>query len=303
MPSVSREIKTIAKHEYCAQCRVTQHKKELKRCARCQNVKYCSQDCQRTHRKEHKKFCRSREAMQNETEEESWAQVAAEYGHKKSNNSQLGPVTESLEEQDVRFKAWVDKWQPTLWNWAFWAMNIPSPSTREDILLYFTFAFELQRRVNPPTEDQYFEVRIRISFVFLGPNHADARRRDHAQLRPHLLKSTKRFDVLKRWQAFPRRPDLIQIMVRYRGHIIFINRPVSNFADLQTTARADPVRSKFYAALAKDWVNELRKALESQDPEYHEKYYVRLRDEIILPAMLNPIHLLPNLSRFMGQNT
>jgi hypothetical protein len=81
-----------------------------------------------------------------------------------------------------------------------------------------------------------------------------------------LLKHMKRADILEEWQKLPRQKDTIQIMIVWKGHIIYLERPVSNFNDLRKKARDDPMLLG-YDALAKNWVEELRKAIDSADRE------------------------------------
>ncbi|KAJ6571347.1 hypothetical protein B0H19DRAFT_1129786 [Mycena capillaripes] len=195
---VSRELKSLSKKSYCHKCQATKHLSELKICSRCQSAKYCSKACQKAHWKTHKPHCKSPEDVKLEPVDESWNNVFASHGHKRA--GVLEPVTETLQQQSDRLHAWTDKWKPTILSWAFWAMNIPSSSTPEDRLSKFTFVFELQRRANPPTPAHYLEVptiSISISptplFSFLALTPflsqtfpSDARRRNHAHIRPNL---------------------------------------------------------------------------------------------------------------------
>ncbi|KAJ7246004.1 hypothetical protein C8J57DRAFT_1725009 [Mycena rebaudengoi] len=255
----SRELKSLSKRAYCYQCQVTKHIGELKLCTRCRSAKYCSKECQKAHWKTHKTYCKSPEEAQLETDDESWQNVFEAYGHKKMNA--LGPVTETLEQQGARLRAWTDKWKPTILNWAFWAMNIPSSSTREDRLTKFTFMFELQRRDKPPTPEHYFEM-----------HGAEIM---HASEVIFLLNHMKRIDILEQWRQIPRRNDTIQIMVVWKGHIIYFERPVPNFTDLRKKVQKNDPVLLGYDALAKNWVEELRKAIDSADPEYHRQFYNR----------------------------
>ncbi|KAF7369466.1 Plasmid Orf3 domain-containing protein [Mycena venus] len=255
---VSRELKSLSKKSYCHKCQVTKRVSELKLCSRCQSAKYCSQACQKAHWKIHKAYCKPLEEVKLETVDEAWKNVFKSHGHKRTNV--LEPITETLEQQSDRLQAWTDKWKPTILNWAFWAMNIPSSSTPEDKLSKFTFMFELQRRANPPTSEHYFEMHgaeiMHASEVIL------------------LLDHMKRVDILEEWRKIPRRKDTIQIMIVWKGHIIYLERLVPNFKDLRKKARNDPVLLG-YDALEKNWVEELRKAIDSTDPEYHQKFYTR----------------------------
>jgi hypothetical protein len=81
-----------------------------------------------------------------------------------------------------------------------------------------------------------------------------------------LLNHMKRTDILEEWRKIPRPKDTIQIMIVWKGHIIHLKRPVSNFKDLRKKARDDPTLLG-YDALAKNWVEELRKAIDSADRE------------------------------------
>ncbi|KAJ7753063.1 hypothetical protein DFH07DRAFT_774200 [Mycena maculata] len=244
---------------FCHQCQVTRRVDELKLCSRCQSAKYCSRACQVAHWKTHKAHCRSPEEVNLETDDNAWKSVFTAYGHKKT--GVLEPVAETLVQQSVRLQAWKDKWGPTILNWALWAMNIPSSSTREDKLTKFTFMFELQRRPNPLTPEHYFEM-----------HGAEIM---HTSEVIDLLTHMKRTDILEEWQKIPRRKDTIQIMVLWKGHIIYLERLVSNFDDLRKKARDDPTLLG-YDALAKNWVEELRKAIDSADPDYHQKFYNRV---------------------------
>ncbi|KAK7045214.1 plasmid Orf3 domain-containing protein [Favolaschia claudopus] len=253
-----REVKSISKKAFCKQCQVTKHISELKRCGRCQLVKYCSPACQRSHWKVHKAHCKTPEEARQETEDESWKHISDEFGHKRP--SVLQPVSEKLEEQAERFRIWEEKWEKTIMTWAFWAMNIPSPSTRDDKLSKFTFVFEAQRRNNPPTPDQYFEM-----------HGAEIM---HTSQMVFFLDHMKRPDIIERWRRMPRRNDAVQIMIMWKGHVLFLQYPVHNFAALRSKAPDDPVLGG-YDALAKDWVVELRKAIDSGDPEYYRGFYNR----------------------------
>ncbi|KAJ4493579.1 hypothetical protein C8J55DRAFT_555014 [Lentinula edodes] len=263
----SRELKTMSKRAFCHQCQVTKRVGELKLCSRCRNARYCSAACQKEHWKAHKAFCKSPDKSKLETDDESWKNVLQEYGHKKT--SVLTPVTESVQQQYDRLKAWTDKWKPTILNWALWSMNIPSPSNREDKLTKFTFMFELQRRANPPTPEHYFEM-----------HGAEIM---HASEVIALLNYMKRNDILEEWRKIPRRKDTIQIMIVWKGHIIYCERHVPNFKDLRKKARDDPTRLG-YDALANNWVEELRKAIDSADPEYHQKFYNRTWGKVAMEA-------------------
>ncbi|KAJ7840151.1 hypothetical protein B0H13DRAFT_2287174 [Mycena leptocephala] len=257
--SPSHELESLSNEAFCHQCQVTRRVGELKLCSRCQSAKYCSRACQIAHWKTHKAYCRSPEESNLQTDEDAWKSVFKEYGHKKT--GVLEPVTETLVQQSVRLQAWTDKWGPTILNWALWAMHIPYSSTREDKLTKFTFMFELQRRPNPLTPEHYFEMHgaeiMHTSEVILLLNHM------------------KRTDILEEWRKIPRPKDTIQIMIVWKGHIIHLERPVSNFKDLRKKARDDPTLLG-YDALAKNWVEELRKAIDSADPDYHRKFYNRV---------------------------
>ncbi|KAJ7701287.1 hypothetical protein B0H14DRAFT_3032505 [Mycena olivaceomarginata] len=265
--SPSHELESLSSEAFCHQCQVTRHVSELKLCSRCQSAKYCSQACQKAHWKTHKAYCRSPEEGNLQTDDDAWKSVFKEYGHKKT--GVLEPVTETLVQQSVRLRAWTDKWGPTVLNWALWAMHIPSSSTSEDKLTNFTFMFELQRRPNPLTPEHYFEMHgaeiMHTSEVIL------------------LLKHMKRADILEEWQKLPRRKDSIQIMIVWKGHIIYLERPVSNFNDLRKKARDDPMLLG-YDALAKNWVEELRKAIDSADPDYHQKFHNRVWGQVAAEA-------------------
>ncbi|KAJ6603566.1 hypothetical protein DFH09DRAFT_1124608 [Mycena vulgaris] len=263
----SRELKSLSKRAFCYQCQVTKRVGELKLCSRCRSAKYCSQGCQKAHWKTHKAYCKSSEEVKLETNDEAWKGVFEAYGHKKPNV--LEPITETLEQQRDRLRAWTDKWKPTILNWALWAMNIPSSSTREDKLTKFTLMFELQRRVNPPTPEHYFEM-----------SGAEIM---HASEVIFLLNHMKRNDTLEEWRQIPRRKDTIQIMIVWKGHIIYLERPVSNFNDLRNKAQNDPVLLG-YDALAKNWVEELRKAIDSADSDYHQKFYNRTWGQVAAEA-------------------
>ncbi|KAJ7759174.1 hypothetical protein B0H16DRAFT_1534675 [Mycena metata] len=266
---ISRELKSLSKKSYCHKCQVTKRVNELKLCSRCQGVKYCSQACQKAHWKIHKPHCKSLEDVKLETVDESWNNVFASHGHKRT--SVLEPVTETLQQQSDRLHAWKDKWKPTILSWAFWAMNIPSSSTPEDRLSKFTFVLELQRRVNPPTPEHYFEMHgaeiMHTSDVIFLMDHM------------------KRIEVLEEWRKIPRRKDTIQIMIMWKGHIIFFDRLVSNFKDLRQKARDDPVL-RGYDELAKNWVEELRKAIDSADAEYYKQFYARTWRQAALDASI-----------------
>ncbi|KAJ7617888.1 hypothetical protein FB45DRAFT_932883 [Roridomyces roridus] len=254
MAAVNAHVDAIEMNGFCVTCRVTLPYDDLKRCSRCQNATYCSTSCQKSHWKVHKKFCKTPEEARLETEDEAWAQVGAKYGHKKSNQAVLGRVPESLEAQGERFNAWVDEWEATILAWAFWAMNIPSPSTRDDILLNFTFVFELQRRLNPATPDHYFEM-----------HGAEIM---HTSEMIYYFQHCNNLPALDRWRQLPRFRTSIQIMVGWKGHLRFLYREVPNFTELQNKGRKDLVQTRFHDALAKNWVDDLRKAVDSTDREF-----------------------------------
>ncbi|KAK6969478.1 plasmid Orf3 domain-containing protein [Favolaschia claudopus] len=277
-----REIKSLQKKAFCQQCQVTKHISELKRCGRCQLVKYCSPACQKSHWKVHKAHCKTREEMGQETVDESWKNINDQYGHQRPGVSQ--PVDESLEAQAQRFRVWTEKWETTIRNWAFWAMNVPSPMTREDKLTKFTFVFEAQRRNNPPTLDQYFEM-----------HGAEIM---HASQMVGFLTHMKRPEVLERWRKMSRKKDAVQVMIIWKGHVLILEHPVPNFASLRSKAYSDPVRGG-YDALAKDWVTELRKAIDSGDPEYYQKFYNRTWSEAAMEASF--IGGMANMQRAMEE--
>ncbi|KAJ7159980.1 hypothetical protein C8R43DRAFT_348945 [Mycena crocata] len=231
----SRGLKSLSKQAFCHKCQVTKRVSELKICSRCQNAKYCSQECQKAHWKSHKPYCKSLDDVKLETEDESWKNISAEFGHKRTNP--LPPVTESIEQQHARFLGWVAKWKPTILN---------------------CFVFELQRRAHPPTPEYYFEMHgaeiMHTSDVIFLLNHM------------------KRLDILEQWRKVSRQEDTIQIFIIWKGHIVNVERHIPNFTNLRNKPRNDPVLLG-YDALAKNWVEELRKAVDSADPNYHTKFY------------------------------
>jgi hypothetical protein len=77
----------------------------------------------------------------------------------------------------------------------------------------------------------------------------------------------KRIDILEQWRQIPRQNDTIQIMVVWKGHIIYFERPVPNFTDLRKKVQKNDPVLLGYDALAKNWVEELRKAIDSADRE------------------------------------
>ncbi|KAJ3925845.1 MAG: hypothetical protein NXY57DRAFT_1030838, partial [Lentinula lateritia] len=131
------------------------------------------------------------------------------------------------------------------------------------------FMFELQRRADPPTPEHYFEM-----------HGAEIM---HASEVIALLNYMKRSDILEEWRKIPRRKDTIQIMIVWKGHIIYCERHVPNFKDLRKKAQDDPTRLG-HDALANNWVEELRKAIDSADPEYHQKFYNRTWGEVAMEA-------------------
>lgn len=135
--------------------------------------------------------------------------------------------------------------------------------------------FELQRRADPPTPEHYFEVQSRLYSLiprsdcvipYSMSNQMHGAEIMHASEVIALLNYMKRSDILEEWRKIPRRKDTIQIMIVWKGHIIYCERHVPNFKDLRKKAQDDPTRLG-HDALANNWVEELRKAIDSADRE------------------------------------
>lgn len=79
-----------------------------------------------------------------------------------------------------------------------------------------------------------------------------------------LFEQLKRHEYLKHWSHLPRRNDLIQIIVMWKGHVIDFTRQIND----RELRKKGPDARLLYDALAKDWIDELRKAIDSGNREY-----------------------------------
>ena len=79
---MASEVQTV---EACANCgKESSDAVKLKNCTACRLVKYCSVDCQKSHRKQHKKACKQRAAELRPTLTVRVAQRTALFRYKSS---------------------------------------------------------------------------------------------------------------------------------------------------------------------------------------------------------------------------
>ncbi|KAJ7286244.1 hypothetical protein C8J57DRAFT_1287131 [Mycena rebaudengoi] len=110
----------------CGNCRIAGDEANLKKCARCNSVRYCSKDCQREAWKFHKPWCFSSADRKAALERAD----AASNDHALSPGTLRNPFSVSFTELEERSNQWVKHHAPSLMSATIQALQLPLDITR-----------------------------------------------------------------------------------------------------------------------------------------------------------------------------
>ncbi|TFY66720.1 hypothetical protein EVG20_g4368 [Dentipellis fragilis] len=169
----------------CSYCYRQPGKQQLRRCARCKVVRYCSKQCQRQSWESHKDACLQ----------------ALELSHELADD----PIASHV---NAELNRWVTTWKSTLLFHALMGLDLPH-NPPDYISTHFVFLLLVQRP-NPPTRRQFF------SLGYAGVTNFD---RFTAYMRDSLHASpAKVADWVRTFLATPK--DTVRVVVAFLPTVI-----------------------------------------------------------------------------------
>ncbi|KAH7869876.1 uncharacterized protein C8R40DRAFT_1073685 [Lentinula edodes] len=120
--------------DMCNYCMKVFGRDNLRTCAQCRFVRYCSRGCQRAAWSAHKKSCKTTKDLREVTESDRDIHIANE-----------------------KLSKWMNTWRMSLTSWSLWALS-PNASEKDKLATH-CFVLHLDHRPDAPSPAQLFRLR------------------------------------------------------------------------------------------------------------------------------------------------
>ncbi|KAL0956328.1 hypothetical protein HGRIS_002480 [Hohenbuehelia grisea] len=219
-----RDFKSV-----CSYCNKTVPRQQIKKCANCQMVRYCSRDCQKAAWPTHKRCCST--TLRDELEKDVDAA-----------------------EKNAQFTKWLNFWRETFYKWSLIAMHLSKHP--HDRLSTHCFVVEVERNWDAPSSSPGKYYRM-----------ADGNVLSRDEVHQMFLEMSTPQDAVDSWKTDIRGNETVQIVIFAEGLVRMIWFSIRDIEQRRTPI-AHPEARALSDYIAEEWAVMLQRIINSGDPKF-----------------------------------